>query len=85
MPAIKREGHANYKKGLGIIALDPSLPRPRRNIAGAAEPRPKRLCLLGLLLWVELRHAFISFISFLNALLPDVEVAQIRFEDAVHM
>jgi hypothetical protein len=40
------------------------------------------VCFLGLLLWAELPHAFISF---LNALLPDVEVASLWLEGIVHM
>jgi hypothetical protein len=38
MTWYKEMGHENHKKGLGFIALAPSLPRSRRMLAGAEGP-----------------------------------------------
>lgn len=63
MTWYKEMGHENYKKGLGFIALAPSLPRSGRIVAGAEKPGQQLLCFLGLLLQQELPHAFVTFLN----------------------
>ena len=74
----KKVGHEIHKKGLGFIALAPSLSRSRGVAPRAEKPDKELLCLL-LLLWQELPHALVTF---LNARwLPHVPSAPVEFQE----
>jgi hypothetical protein len=76
----KKTGHENHSKGLGFIALAPSLSRSRRVAPRAEEPERELLCLL-LLLWQELPHAFVTFLNARG--LPHVPSAPLEFQEGV--
>jgi hypothetical protein len=80
LSAIKKTGHENPKKGLGFIALDPSLPRSRSVAPRAEEPEQELLCLLQLL-WQELPHAFVTILNARR--LPHVPSAPLEFEEGM--
>jgi hypothetical protein len=71
----KKIGHENPKKGLGFIALDPSLPRSRSVAPRAEKPEQELLCLL---LWQELPHAFVTILNARR--LPHVPRAHLEFQ-----
>jgi hypothetical protein len=61
MTWYKEMGHENHKKGLGFIALAPSIPRSGCVAFGSERPTRGVLCFLGLLLLQELPNAFVTF------------------------